>query len=184
MEGGWAEAVAASDAHENMQAVGWSNVQTGKEHGNFDYCTQGIGCVEVEIDVLTGELALLRADLLMDQGAPLNPDVDLGQVEGGFTMALGLFLTEELLWAADGTQRNIGSWEYKIPAAHDIPLALNVSFLPKAPNPSAVAALHQGLRQAPMASAPPPSSPRATRSDRRGATRASAARSKSTCRSR
>ena len=65
-------------------------------------------------------------------------------------MALGLFLTEELLWAADGTQRNIGSWEYKIPAAHDIPLALNVSFLPKAPNPSAVAALRS------KASAEPP----------------------------
>eukprot|EP00965_Chrysotila_dentata_P120084 3972109-Pleurochrysis_carterae.AAC.1 len=61
----------------------------------------------------------------MDQGVPLNPAVDLGQAEGAFVMALGLFFSEEIRWADDGRQLTLGTWEYKIPAVHDIPLKLN-----------------------------------------------------------
>ena len=39
------------------------------------------------IDTLTGEMKILRADLLHDVGASLNPALDLGQVEGGFDRA-------------------------------------------------------------------------------------------------
>jgi len=34
----------------------------------------------------------------MDLGQSLNPAVDIGQVEGGFVMALGYMLTEEVLF--------------------------------------------------------------------------------------
>ena len=98
-------------------------------------------CAEVELDVLTGELQIGRVDITMDQGCPLNPLVDLGQAEGGFVMALGYFLTEEVVWAEDGSQLTLGTWEYKVPATHDIPLALNLKFAAKLPNPSPAAVL-------------------------------------------
>ena len=37
---------------------------------------------EVEMDVLTGERNILRCDLMEDTGATINPEVDIGQIEG------------------------------------------------------------------------------------------------------
>ena len=153
--GDWTKTVAAAaEANLSLAALGWFGGDgTGGSHGSgtrWEYATQGVCCVEVEVDVLTGELSIARADLLMDQGTPLNPLVDLGQVEGGFVMALGLLTTEEVQWAADGTQRNLGTWQYKPPAVHDIPLKLNVAFLDKTPNPKSNAVLRS------KASAEPP----------------------------
>ena len=51
-------------------------------------------------------------------------------------MALGYYLSEEVLFAADGTQLSLGTWQYKPPAVADIPLEFNVSFVPKTPNQS------------------------------------------------
>ena len=56
-------------------------------------------------------------------------------------MAMGLFLSEELKWSAEGRQLTMGSWEYKPPAAHDIPLSLNVEFKANLPNPARLATL-------------------------------------------
>ena len=49
-------------------------------HGLFDYATQGVCLAEAEVDALTGECQVRRVDIVMDQGTPLNPLVDLGQV--------------------------------------------------------------------------------------------------------
>ena len=48
------------------------------------YSAFGACVSEVEVDVLTGERQLLRADILYDCGYSLNPALDMGQVEGGF----------------------------------------------------------------------------------------------------
>jgi xanthine dehydrogenase molybdopterin-binding subunit B len=40
----------------------------------------------VEIDLLTGETQILSSDVVYDGGVPLNPAVDIGQVEGAFVM--------------------------------------------------------------------------------------------------
>ncbi len=49
---------------------------------------------EVEVDVLTGELNIRRTDILEDTGTTISPEVDIGQVEGGYIMSLGMWLTE------------------------------------------------------------------------------------------
>ena len=64
--------------------------------GLKSYLIYGAACVEVEIDVLTGEMNIRQADLLEDTGTSISPEVDVGQVEGGFVMGLGLWTTEEL----------------------------------------------------------------------------------------
>ncbi|MEK6216947.1 MAG: xanthine dehydrogenase molybdopterin binding subunit, partial [Boseongicola sp.] len=47
------------------------------------YFAYGAAVTEVVIDTLTGENRMLRADILHDCGASLNPALDIGQVEGG-----------------------------------------------------------------------------------------------------
>lgn len=37
---------------------------------------------KVELDVLTGDMHVLRSDLVMDVGNPINPAIDIGQVSG------------------------------------------------------------------------------------------------------
>ena len=46
----------------------------------FNYFTYGTACAEVELDVLTGDICLRRADILMDLGHSINPAIDIGQV--------------------------------------------------------------------------------------------------------
>merc|ERR550525_1389343 len=71
----------------------------------------------------------------MDLGTQLDAAIDIGQLQGGFVMALGYLLTEEYKVDKSGTQLNLGTWEYKIPSAYDIPLEFNVSLLKDSPNP-------------------------------------------------
>ncbi len=51
---------------------------------------------EVELDVLTGELNVRRTDIVEDTGTTISPEVDIGQVEGGYVMSLGMWTTERV----------------------------------------------------------------------------------------
>lgn len=64
----------------------------------MSYDIWGITATEVEIDVLTGDYKIIRADILNDTGFSLSPLVDIGQIEGAFIMGLGWWLTEELIY--------------------------------------------------------------------------------------
>ena len=55
----------------------------------YNYFTQGVGCAEVEIDCLTGDHRVIRADVLMDVGKSINPAIDIGQIEGAFVQGMG-----------------------------------------------------------------------------------------------
>lgn len=102
----------------------------------FTGYTFSAGCAEVEIDVLTGETTVLRADLCYDIGDSLNPAIDIGQVEGAFVQGLGYVLTEELVTQQTGPRagrlNSNNTWGYKIPATTSIPLEMNVGFFPRA----------------------------------------------------
>jgi len=88
------------------------------------------------VDVLTGEHQILRSDLLYDAGKSLNPAVDIGQVEGGYVMGLGFFLTEQIIYGTNGAPLQRNTWEYKPLTAFDIPLDFRVSLLKNSDNPN------------------------------------------------
>lgn len=111
----------------------------------FNYFTMGAAVAEVELDCLTGEAAVRRADVLMDLGRPLNPAIDVGQVEGAFVQGLGWCMLEELKWGdsehswgREGHLISVGPGAYKIPAAADAPADFRVHLLEGADNPRAV----------------------------------------------
>ncbi|MEL7098389.1 MAG: xanthine dehydrogenase molybdopterin binding subunit [Pseudomonadota bacterium] len=93
----------------------------------FFYYAYGAACVEVVVDTLTGENRMLRADILHDAGASLNPALDIGQVEGGFVQGAGWLTTEELVWDSTGRLRTHAPATYKIPACGDRPDVFNVA---------------------------------------------------------
>jgi len=111
----------------------------------FNYFTQGVGCAEVEIDVLTGDHEVLRVDLLVDVGRSINPALDVGQIEGAFTQGMGWVTSEELIWGDGdhpwvkpaGRLLTAGPGAYKIPAFNDTPRQFNIDLYP-AENPFAV----------------------------------------------
>ncbi|MFI7927478.1 molybdopterin cofactor-binding domain-containing protein, partial [Acinetobacter baumannii] len=59
----------------------------------FFYHAYGAAVSEVAIDTLTGEMKVLRADILHDVGRSINPAIDIGQIEGGFVQGMGWLTT-------------------------------------------------------------------------------------------
>jgi len=101
----------------------------------FFYFAQGAALTEVVIDTLTGESRILRCDILHDAGSSLNPDLDIGQIEGGYVQGAGWLTTEELVWDDKGNLKTHAPSTYKIPACSDRPRVFNVA-LWDAPNPA------------------------------------------------
>ncbi len=92
----------------------------------FYYLTYSASASEVEIDVLTGESMVVRADLLYDAGNPLNPAIDLGQVEGGYVQGLGMMTSEQIKYNDAGELLTKSTWTYKPPSSHSIPIDFRV----------------------------------------------------------
>ncbi|WP_426957365.1 xanthine dehydrogenase molybdopterin binding subunit [Muricoccus radiodurans] len=99
----------------------------------FFYFSYGAAMAEVEVDLLTGENRVIRAELVQDCGRSLNPAVDLGQIEGAFVQGLGWLTCEELWWDDQGRLRTIGPSTYKIPGSRDVPEVFNVRLLEGSP---------------------------------------------------
>ena len=93
----------------------------------FYYFAYGAAVSEVAVDIRSGEYRILRADILHDAGASLNPALDIGQIEGGYVQGAGWLTTEELVWDGKGRLRTQAPSTYKIPACADRPEVFNVA---------------------------------------------------------
>lgn len=113
-------------AHYQTPNIGGTN--------RFGYFTNGAAVAEVEIDVLTGELKVIRSDILMDLGRPINLDIDRGQVIGGFVQGMGWLTTERLKVNEKGSWLTKSATTYKVPNVQDIPRQIHVDFFPNEMN--------------------------------------------------
>jgi len=96
----------------------------------FLYFTQGVAASEVSIDKRTGEVKVLRVDLWMDLGRPINEALDLGQVWGGFVQGMGWVTTENLFYSTEGKLLSHSPSTYKIPNIQDTPRVFKANLLP------------------------------------------------------
>ena len=90
--------------------------------------TFGCQAAEVEVDLETGQVTVLRLISAQDAGRIVNPDAARGQVEGAMIMALGAALMEKLHFDPDGRIQNHNLVDYRIITTTDTP-QLEVIFI-------------------------------------------------------
>ena len=97
----------------------------GARHANPEGTTIrpfGAQAAEVEVDLETGEVTVLRVVSAPDCGRILNPKLARSQVIGGVTQGIGFALTEERIVDRNlGVVLNADLEEYKIPTLIDVP---------------------------------------------------------------
>jgi CO/xanthine dehydrogenase Mo-binding subunit len=93
--------------------------ETGSRSGYpaYVFATQ---VAEVEVDLATGEVEVLRITAAHDCGTAINPMMVEGQIEGGISMGLGYALLEEMV-LKDGAVQNAEFANYHLPTAYDMP---------------------------------------------------------------
>jgi CO/xanthine dehydrogenase Mo-binding subunit len=91
--------------------------QSPKVSAFWMYATQ---IADVEVDLETGRVKVLRIVAAHDVGKAINPADVEAQIEGGVTQGLGATLHEELL-VSEGIAANPTFGDYKLPTTMDIP---------------------------------------------------------------
>jgi CO/xanthine dehydrogenase Mo-binding subunit len=89
----------------------------GDAYPCFSY---GAVAVELEADLDTGEVRVIRVTTAQDIGKAIHPLLCAGQIEGGTLQGLGYALLEEVRWK-DGRVWNHQLTNYIIPTAVDAP---------------------------------------------------------------
>lgn len=77
--------------------------------------------VKVEVDPDTGLVTILDAVCIEDVGQAINPVLVEGQIQGGLVQALGMGITEEMVWDDNGILRNPNLLDYRMLTALDLP---------------------------------------------------------------
>jgi xanthine dehydrogenase large subunit len=114
-------------AHFKTESLGFDKtIGKGKA---FNYFTNAVALTEVSIDEYTGEMKVLKSDILMDLGRMINPGIDEGQVCGAFVQGQGWVSMEKLCYSPKGELISHSPTTYKIPTIQDIPREFNISFI-------------------------------------------------------
>jgi CO/xanthine dehydrogenase Mo-binding subunit len=93
----------------------------GEDYTAKEAVSYSAQAVEVEVDVSTGSVRILKLVNVVDPGTPINPLLVEAQAEGGMCMGIGAALLEELKLDKQGRIVNPDFTDYKIPTALDVP---------------------------------------------------------------
>jgi carbon-monoxide dehydrogenase large subunit len=77
--------------------------------------------VEVEVDVETGQVTIVRYVVVEDCGTILNPAIVDGQIQGGVAQGIGGALYEEIVYDESGQLLTGTLMDYLPPTAADVP---------------------------------------------------------------
>ncbi len=114
-------------AHYRLPGLTFDKI-TGKGNA-FMYFTQGAAVSEVSVSRDTGEVKVLRTEILMDLGRPINAALDEGQVSGAFIQGMGWVTTEKLFYSEGGKLLSHSPSTYKIPSVQDTPRDFKITLL-------------------------------------------------------
>ncbi len=81
----------------------------------------GVGAIEVELDTCTGISTILGAYGSFDVGTPIDYNIVIGQMEGGYLQGIGYASIEKMDYDNQGRIRNNSFSDYLIPTTKDVP---------------------------------------------------------------
>ena len=106
---------------------------------------------DVEVDVETGKVDVLRYTAIEDVGQAVHPSMVEGQMQGGAAQGIGQALSEEYIYNSQGAMVNSSFLDYRMPTALDLPMIDTI--LVQVPNPGSPIGT-RGVGEAPII--PPP----------------------------
>jgi putative selenate reductase molybdopterin-binding subunit len=102
-----------NDGRQLMTTASWKVQQTP--------ATFGVQGVEVEVDTETGNVRVLNVITAIDVSRAINPLILEGHIQGSIAQALGIALSEELLYDPKGVLLTTNLSDYRIYTAPDMP---------------------------------------------------------------
>jgi len=96
------------------------DAQTGQGPRAVVHYTTGAQAVEVEVDLETGRVEVLRGVTAFDVGKAINPELVRAQMEGGFVQGMSTALFEALQ-LKEGVVQNPSFVDYRIATSADAP---------------------------------------------------------------
>jgi CO/xanthine dehydrogenase Mo-binding subunit len=134
-----AELVRARFGFDGGELIGHGRVQPEGGSGSYaegpvfwEVCVAG---AEVEVDLETGIVTVLRTSTVADVGKAINPQLVTRQDEGATLQGLGNALFEEMHFAPDGMLLNDTLLGYRIPAFRDVPATMRCSIVENGDGP-------------------------------------------------
>lgn len=119
-----AEAIAAHFGMPGGELIGRGSYRGEQGHaplgGVAPFWEVGMAAVEVEVDLETGTVTVLRYISVADVGKAINPLQCEAQEEGGVMMGIGHTFFEQMVYQ-DGQLLNPSLLDYRIPAMTDLP---------------------------------------------------------------
>ncbi len=94
--------------------------ETGQGPRAVVHYTTGAQAVEVEVDMDTGKVEIIRGVAAFDVGKAINPDMVKAQIEGGFVQGLSTALFEGMQ-LKEGVLQNPSFVDYRIATSTDVP---------------------------------------------------------------
>jgi CO/xanthine dehydrogenase Mo-binding subunit len=114
-----------------LKCVGYHSVRPTEKESVFagmDHWAPSAAALELEVNVETGELRILRYSVIADAGKALHYPSAKAQVDGGAVMGFGHALFEETIYRDEQLQ-NGDPFQYRLPVMKDIPEVFYSSML-------------------------------------------------------